>query len=91
MKNAYNLSSRLISIIKISKDEDVMIKTVDDRYMTFNTSLINEKVSRASQGVSVIKTEKGVVDKFEICQLSELEKNSCWYDTLNKAGKKLDL
>ena len=68
-----------------------MIKSVDNRYMVFNTSLLSEKQSTKSQGVNVISIKKGVVDKFEINQLCLAETGECWSDKIPKAGKKLDL
>ena len=91
IKNAYNLNSKLVNVLKLTKDEDVMIKSVDNRYMVFNTSLLSEKQSTKSQGVNVISIKKGVVDKFEINQLCLAETGECWSDKIPKAGKKLDL
>ena len=91
IKNAYNLNSKLVNVLKLTKDEDVMIKTIDNRYMVFNTSLLSEKQSTKSQGVNVISIKKGVVDKFEINQLCLAETRECWTDKIPKAGKKLDL
>ena len=76
----------------ISNDIDICCKTSDSYYMTFNTSLMNSKDSRKSQGVRIIKVKDGYMNLFQENHLSEVETKACWYDKkLDVAGKKLDI
>lgn len=58
LTNAYNQNSPIVSINYINEDKDFVIASSIDKYLIFNTNQINEKVSRNSQGVQVIKSKK---------------------------------
>ena len=58
LANTYNQNSPIVSINFINEDKDFVIASSIDKYLIFNTNQINEKVSRNSQGVQVIKSKK---------------------------------
>ena len=52
--NAYCDKSPLVSVLQLSDDIDVACYASDDRVLVFNTSLLQTKTSRNSQGVGVM-------------------------------------
>lgn len=92
LSNAYSSKFTLLNIMYISNDIDICCKTSDSYYMTFNTSLMNSKDSRKSQGVRIIRIKNGYMNLFQENHLSEVETKACWYDKkLDVTGKKLDI
>ena len=57
--NAYSDKSPLISVIPVKEERDVACMTNDERLAVFNTSLIQIKTTKSTQGVIVIKQKKG--------------------------------
>ncbi|HBR02615.1 MAG TPA: topoisomerase IV, partial [Ruminiclostridium sp.] len=59
LANAYSLESPLIDIFFLGEDRDFAARSSIDKVLVFNTSQINPKTTRSSQGVSVLKSKKG--------------------------------
>lgn len=72
--NAYNTSSPLISIRHIEKDCDFQSISSINKVLVFNTSQINSKGSKASQGVNVLKSKNNsTVVEFKPCEIDNPE------------------
>ncbi len=56
--NAYSDKSRLIRIIPICKDTDVVLYSSDSRALLFNSALLLSKTGRSSEGVYVFTKKK---------------------------------
>lgn len=52
--NAYSDKSPLVSVIVLEEETDVVCYSSDDRALIFNTSLLQPKSSRSTQGVGVL-------------------------------------
>ena len=52
--NAYSDKSPLVSVIVLDEETDVVCYSSDDRALIFNTSLLQPKTSRSTQGVGVL-------------------------------------
>ena len=52
--NAYSDKSPLVSVLVLTEETDVVCVSSDDRALMFNTSLLQPKTSRATQGVGVM-------------------------------------
>jgi len=61
LANAYSASSKLVYIQYILEDEELVAFSSLDKVLIFDTSNINPKSTRASQGVQVMKEKKGSV------------------------------
>lgn len=61
LANAYNSESTLVDIFFLEEDKDFVAYSSIDKVLVFNTSQINPKTTRDSQGVSVLKSKKGSV------------------------------
>ncbi|KNY30387.1 DNA gyrase/topoisomerase IV subunit A [Pseudobacteroides cellulosolvens] len=59
LANAYSDLSPLISIMYIAEDIDLVAYSNIDKVLIFNTSSINPKTTRDSQGVQVLLSKKG--------------------------------
>jgi len=59
LANAYSNISPLISIMYIAEDIDLVAYSNIDKVLVFNTSSINPKTTRDSQGVQVLLSKKG--------------------------------
>ncbi|HEY9061652.1 MAG TPA: DNA topoisomerase (ATP-hydrolyzing) subunit A [Pseudobacteroides sp.] len=59
LANAYSNLSPLISIMYINEDIDLVAYSNIDKVLIFNTSSINPKTTRDSQGVQVLLSKKG--------------------------------
>lgn len=70
LTNAYNADSNLVGIMYLAADTDIAAFSSIDKVLVFNTSQINPKTTRDSQGVSVLKSKKGSVLR-RIALLSE--------------------
>lgn len=79
LTNAYNQNSPIVSINYINEDKDFVIASSIDKYLIFNTNQINEKVSRNSQGVQVIKSKKDSITAKCYPLDLELEEKTCQY------------
>ena len=58
LSNAYSDSSPIASIVFLDEDKDVFIGTDQNRAIVVNTSLISQKATRTSQGITVLKNKK---------------------------------
>ena len=56
--NAYSDKSRLIKIIRIDSDCDIVLFTNDGRALLFNSAMLLSKAGRASEGVYVLTKKK---------------------------------
>ena len=70
--NAYCDKSPLVSMLQLTEDVDVACYSSDDRVLVFNTSLLQTKTSRNSQGVGVMTLKAKRVLK-EAVRLSETQ------------------
>ncbi|HOM01537.1 MAG TPA: DNA topoisomerase (ATP-hydrolyzing) subunit A [Acetivibrio sp.] len=61
LANAYNGLSRLVYVGHILEDEELVAFSSLDKVLIFNTSAINPKTTRDSQGVQVLKSKKGSI------------------------------
>jgi len=59
LSNAYNDLSPLVDIFYLEEDKDFVAFSSIDKVLVFNTSQINPKTTRDSQGVWVLKSKKG--------------------------------
>ena len=59
--NAYNVDSKLVSINYIDKDMDFMAVSSIDKVLVVNTSQINAKASKTSQGIQLLKSKNNSV------------------------------
>lgn len=59
LANAYSVTSPLCDIRFIDEDRDLVAFSSIDKVLIFNTSLINPKTTRNSNGVQVMKSKKG--------------------------------
>jgi len=59
LSNAYNDLSPLVGIFYLEEDKDFVAFSSIDKVLVFNTSQINPKTTRDSQGVWVLKSKKG--------------------------------
>ena len=92
LMNSYNTESPLVYIGHHATDVDLLSKSSDGYYFLASSSLINEKTTRSSQGVTFQKLHPDCkVVEFGINPLSELESRTCTYDSLANIGKKLNL
>ena len=70
--NAYNDLSPLVGIFYLEEDTDFVAFSSIDKVLVFNTSQINPKTTRDSQGVWVLKSKKGSTLR-KILPLSEAD------------------
>lgn len=61
LANAYSDLSPLVNIMHIIEDMDLVAFSSINKALVFNTSAINSKTTRNSQGVQVLKSKKGSI------------------------------
>ena len=59
LQNCYNIDSELLNIAYITKDVDIFMLSNEGKSLILNTSRINPKGSRNSQGATGIKLNEG--------------------------------
>lgn len=57
LKNALCLKSKLVKMYSIEKDIDILLKSSLNKVLITNTSIINSKGSKNTQGVSIMKSK----------------------------------
>ena len=57
--NAYSDKSPLVKAFYIKEEADIIIENINGRKLLLNTSAINVKTSKNTQGVAVMKIRKG--------------------------------
>jgi len=57
--NAYSDKSPLVSVVVLTEETDVVCVSGDERALMFNTSLLQPKTSRTTQGVAVMTLKPG--------------------------------
>lgn len=57
--NAYSDKSPLVGAFYIKEDSDIVIENINGRKLLVNTSAVNVKTSKNTQGVAVMKLRKG--------------------------------
>lgn len=82
LSNAYNADSKLVDLFYLENDMDFVAFSSIDKVLVFNTSQINPKTTRDSQGVTVLKSKKGSV-LTRIVPLNEAKLNSPEYYKAN--------
>jgi DNA gyrase subunit A len=72
--NAYNTDSKLVSINYIDKDVDFMAVSSIDKLLVVNTSQINAKASKTSQGIQLLKSKNdSVMVEFKPVDIDNVE------------------
>ena len=85
--NAYNTDSTLLNIHYINNDTYFTCVSSIDKVLVFDTSLINPKSSKNSQGVNVLKSKKDShMIQFEPCDM-ELEERDYYICNIPAIGK----
>ena len=85
--NAYNTDSTLLNIHYINDDTYFTCVSSIDKVLVFDTSLINPKSSKNSQGVNVLKSKKDShMIQFEPCDM-ELEERDYYICNIPAIGK----
>jgi DNA gyrase subunit A len=83
LNNAYSTKSPIIKAMFLTEDVDLVAYSNIGKVLVFNTSRINLKSARSSQGVQVLKAKKNSVMN-KIKKLDEVDFNSVsFYRTLN--------
>ncbi len=82
LSNAYNAASKLVDMFFLEADTDFAAFSSIDKVLVFNTSQINPKATRDSQGVNVLKSKKGSVLS-RVVPLSETKLNDPDYYRAN--------
>jgi DNA gyrase subunit A len=90
LQNAYNTSSKLVSLCLISGESDFLLQSSKGRALIFNTALILQKTTRDTQGVQVMRLTKSYLVSAEV-YLEGMLKNPNEYviKTLPQAGAQL--
>ena len=57
--NAYSDKSPLIGAFYVKEESDILIENINGRKLIVNTSALNAKTSKSTQGVAVMKIRKG--------------------------------
>ncbi len=64
LTNAYSAKSKLVSVLFVAENENVLVKTSNGRMIIFNSALLLPKAARDTIGVSVMTLKaKSVVEK----------------------------
>lgn len=79
LTGAYCDKFELCAALVIREDQDVALFTENGRALVFNTSVVNSKASRISQGSAVFKLKK--TDKVSRCMVLESGKGLSRYQT----------
>lgn len=93
--NAYNTEEKLVRIIYITEDIDLfMYRSTPKKHSTailMNTSLINEKVTRSTKGVQVVRMQKGSeLSNFEMIDEIKMQRiNKYRIEKIPSAGIKI--
>ena len=58
LTNAYSDKSPLMTIMLLGEDKELVVYSTEGRALIFNTALLTPKVSRSTQGVSVISLKR---------------------------------
>ena len=86
--NAYNTNSKLISIHYIKDDCDFIAISSIDKVLVFDTSLINAKDSKASQGVNVLRSkDDSKMVLFKPCEIEDDDIKSYYKVNIPAVGK----
>ncbi|MCL2019769.1 MAG: topoisomerase IV [Oscillospiraceae bacterium] len=91
LQNAFNTSSPLVGIFKVSEDIDFILSSSAGKSLIFNTALILPKAARDTQGVQVMRLTKAYLKKAEIYAVGMVKKSADIAEitakTLPAAGK----
>ena len=83
LANAYSSDSKLVGILMAQEDVDLVVYSSINKVLIFNTSSINLKSARDSQGVQVLKSKNGS-RMVEVKDVNDTElKNIDYYRTKN--------
>ncbi len=94
--NAYGSKARLLSISYIEKDEDFICIRTDNTgektVVLFNSALINEKVTRSTQGVQVVRLKRNSYMSTMVLaeKLALRKQNSYRSETIPVSGAKIN-
>ncbi len=83
LQNAYSATSPLISMRFFTEDIELAAFSSNGKVLVFDTSMVSEKATRSSQGVSVLLSKKGsrLIDLRDVSDLSF--KDPKYYRTKN--------
>ena len=70
--NAFSDKSQVVRIMLLEEEMDLVCRSSDDRTMVFNTSMLQSKTSRTTQGVAVMSLKA----KRVLSEVTELQKSS---------------
>lgn len=74
LAKAYSGKSKLVSMLYINNEADVMLTASSDKVIIFNTDLLSPKTTRDTQGVQVMTLKaKNVLDSVTVCDEKMLE------------------
>lgn len=74
LSKAYSDKSKLVGIIYITEETEILLKASNDKVIIFNTELLNPKTTRDTQGVQVITLKgKHVLEEVSECDEEMLE------------------
>jgi len=90
LQNAFNISSPLVGIFKVSEDCDFILSSSAGKSLIFNTALILPKSTRDTQGVQVMRLTKAYLKSADL-YASGMVKNPAEIvaKTLPMAGKEV--
>ncbi len=57
--NAYNGASKLVCALYVKEDKDFLLTSSSGKILIFNSSMVNLKTAKSTQGVAVMKQKKG--------------------------------
>lgn len=74
LSKAYSDKSKLVGMIHITEETEILLKASNDKVIIFNTELLNPKTTRDTQGVQVITLKgKHVLEEVSECDEEMLE------------------
>jgi DNA gyrase subunit A len=96
LKNAYSDKSKIIGILYIKEDRDILMARYsypnDYRILVVNSSLIPEKITRRSSGVTVLRLKKdSEMTVMKFADKVKIENAKQYYNTkIPRSGMKID-
>lgn len=63
LTNAYSSASKIVAVIQLEEDEDLVAVSSIDKVMAFNSELVSLKTTRSSQGITVMTLKKSATLK----------------------------
>ena len=72
LQNAYSGASKLVAMRFFTEDMELAAFSSNGKVLVFDTSMVSEKATRSSQGVSVLLSKKGsrLIDLRDVSELA---------------------